>query len=237
MNTKLIQKKEEIIENRKEKRKIKKNKIQFIFINWLGWIKIKKNIYKLVLSIFLVVIGFLIIFGIGIYKYNWDSETVIKITKIIPYPAMIIDNKEIINYKLIKYSEFQENLKAIKLFFQKQKQADSNFQILSDKILKENVSEMMIEDYFILKTLKKNGVIIKKEEIDNEIQEIVKQTGSIEQLEKTIKNLYNWDLNQFKEKAIKQIISQKKIEKIIAPKNLREWLNEQRETVKIYKFI
>ncbi|PKL72692.1 hypothetical protein CVV26_00280 [Candidatus Kuenenbacteria bacterium HGW-Kuenenbacteria-1] len=223
---KQIQKKEGIVENKKEIKKIKIKKP-----------KTKRNIYKLVVFIFLAIIWFLISFGIGLYKYNWDSETIIKITRIIPYPAIIIKNKEINNYKLIKYSEFQENFKATKLFFQKQKQADSTFQILSDKILKENISEMMIEDYFIFETLKKNRVIIKKEEVDNKIQEIIKQVGSEQQFEKIVKNLYNWDLTQFKEKAIKQMISQEKIEKVIAPKKLREWLNEQLKTIKIYKFI
>ncbi|MEK7166959.1 MAG: hypothetical protein AAB732_00905 [Patescibacteria group bacterium] len=196
-----------------------------------------KNKYNIWMVFIFLIIGFLIILGIGLYKHHWDNEQIIKITNVIPYPAIIIHNKETNSYKLIKYSEFQENFKAIKLFFQKQKQNDQNFQILSDQILKENTVKMMIEDYLIFDTLQKNKIVITKQETDNSIQKIINQVGSIEQLEKIIKNLYNWDLNQFKKKAIQQIISQEKIEKLISPKNLGEWLEEQFQKIKIYKFI
>lgn len=222
---------------RPNKKEIEKNRSLIKFPYYLMWQKFKKRIFIALITIVFLFAGFLIIFGIGLYKYHWDSERIIKITNIIPYPVVIINNKETNNYKIIKYSEFQENFKAIKLFFQKQKQADPTFQILPNEILKENTLKMIIEDYFIFETLKKNGIIIKKEEIDNKIQKIIDQTGSEEQLKKTIKNLYNWDLNKFKEKAIKQIISQEKIENLIAPKNLKEWLEEQFKKVKIYKFI
>ena len=226
--------------NKKEKQNKKNNLfnsfIELLFKNpFFYFLKKNQNII-LIIFIFLI-IGFLIILGIGLYKYHWDNKQIIKITNVIPYPAIIIHNKETNSYKLIKYSEFQENFKAIKLFFQKQKQNDQNFQILSDQILKENTIKMMIEDYLIFNTLQKNKIVITKQETDNSIQKIINQVGSIEQLEKIIKNLYNWDLNQFKKKAIQQIISQEKIEKLISPKNLGEWLEEQFQKIKIYKFI
>ncbi|MFH1838041.1 MAG: hypothetical protein ABH808_00890 [Candidatus Kuenenbacteria bacterium] len=241
------QEKEKIIKNKKEVEKNKLSvKLPLAFFNKINkqklfhsfiWQKNKKNICVALMIFIFLIIGFLVILGIGLYKYHWDSEEIIKITNIISYPAIIINNKETNNYKIIKYSEFQENFKSIKFFFQKQKQIDSNFQILSDKILKENTLEMMIEDYFISETFQKNRIVIKKEEIDNKVQEIINQVGSEEHLKKIIKNLYNWDLNKFKNKAIKQIISQEKIEKLIAPEDLREWLKEQYKKVKIYKFI
>ncbi|MBI4653171.1 hypothetical protein HY750_02875 [Candidatus Kuenenbacteria bacterium] len=200
--------------------------------------KVKKIKFKYILMIFIfLIIGFLIILGIGLYKYNWDNKQIIKITNIIPYPAIIINNKETKSFKIIKYSEFQENFQAIKLFFQKQKQIDLNFQILSNNILKENTLEMMIEDYFIFEALKKNKIIIKQEEIDNKIQSIINQVGSLENLKKIIKNLYNWDLEKFKNKAIKQMISQEKIENLIAPENLKDWIEEEHKKVKIYRLI
>ncbi len=199
--------------------------------------KFSKYIFLFTVFIFCFFVGFLIIFGIGLYKYHWNNKETMKIIKIIPYPIAIIDNKKINNLGLIRYSEFQENLKAVKLFFQKQKQNDSTFQILSDKMIEENTFNMMIEDYLISKTLQKNGIVIGKKEIDKKIQEIINQVGSEQQFKKIIKNLYDWNPNQFKEKAIKQMILQEKIENLIAPKDLRDWLDEELKKVKIYKFI
>jgi uncharacterized integral membrane protein len=229
---------------------LRKKKGKFLFKWFLAFFNFKKtdkkNFFyhliwkkiKIIIIIFIfLIVGFLIIFGIGLYKFHWNNKQVIKITNIFPYPAMIIYNKEINSLKIIRYSEFQEDFQAIKLFFQKQKQIDLNFQILSDDSLKENILEMTIEDYFIFEAFQKNGISIKKEEIDNKIQDIINQVGSVENLKKIIKNLYNWDLEKFKNKAIKQMISQEKIEKLIAPKDLKNWIKEQYKKVKIYKLI
>ncbi|MFA6525765.1 MAG: peptidylprolyl isomerase [Patescibacteria group bacterium] len=169
--------------------------------------KNKKVIILAVVLFIVVILGGLATVGFGVYKYHWDNQFAQTIVKTLPYPVAVV------NGKIIKYSDYQSDVDALKYFYEKQKELypDQAADWTIEEVRK-NVMDRLIEDELASQIASQKGISVSQEEVDNEFNLIVSQATSQEEVEKTILDLYGWTPDQFKDKVLYKFLLRSKLE-------------------------
>ena len=150
-----------------------------------------------------IILGLILItaaIGFGIYNLGWQGEAITKISKIIPYPSAII--KTPCGYKNVSLANFNFDQKAINHFYEQKKQTDKNFVIPETNQITTDIYEKELKNKLLECFAKQKGVLVSPEQIQTEMEKTILQAGSREALEEITKNLYNWDLETFKQKVL-----------------------------------
>ena len=161
----------------------------------------RKALYlKKIVSIILFLILIITVLGFGIYNLGWQGKFINKVAQIIPYPASII--KTPCGYKNVSYSTYQFDLKAISHFYEQKKATQENFIIPTENQIKKDVLDKEQKNKFMECLAKKRKVTVTQGQIQTEIEKTIIQAGNQEALAEIIQNLYNWDIETFKEKVL-----------------------------------
>ncbi|MFA6304752.1 MAG: peptidylprolyl isomerase [Patescibacteria group bacterium] len=167
---------------------------------------LKKHWAKLWLPLSSILTGvmiFAVVSLAGIYFANWDNTLIRKTAAIIPLPAVYV------NGHFISLKVFYEDTDAF-LAYQKRFKVltSSNSKISAQK----QVLQSLLQKEVIAEMAKKQQFKVQDDEVQNEIDFMVANSGTLEQLAQAIKNLYGWDLNQYSEKIIRPLILAQKVE-------------------------
>lgn len=174
----------------------------------------KKNrrvIVTIVILFLILVLGALGTVAVGIYRFNWNDPYTNKIIKLIPYPAAFV------NWHIIKYSDFRADLKTLQYFYQKQGELypDQASSLPTTDQMKKDVLDQMVKDELIKQISAKRNLKVTSDDIENEFKLIVDQAGSQAEVEKTLKDLYQWNVDQFKNKVLYKFLLSRKLEETI----------------------
>lgn len=166
----------------------------------------------------LALIIFLSVFGVGIYKRGWDDKFTQAVSKIVPYPAVLVD------YRPVSYASYLNRLKAIK-FYQKQfKSVDYNSQegkqFLKD--LKDQVVNQLVEDKIISWQAKKYKLTVTQEELDKEYSKLAEEAGNEEKMKEVLAKYFDWTVSDFKQELRGQMLKQKVEEKVTADEEINK---------------
>lgn len=150
----------ELIENnpetevREENKDKKKGKVLGIFAKIIGIIA-------------LVLVVTLVVFGVGIYGFNWSDKVTETVKNIIPYPAADIN---ITN--LVKMSDFDKEVNFVKDLYTNEvtedQKIDFNSESGKEKLaeFKKTILDNLIENQVILILASKNKITVTTDEID-----------------------------------------------------------------------
>jgi len=175
----------------------------------------KKSIKKFIIGLVIVIITVILIFivlGFGIVRFGWSNSFTDAIAKVIPYPAIIFD------YKILPYSQYQEDVKTLETFDKNQETDEITEDDMND--IKKMILLRMVRDEILDKKAKEYGITISDTEIDQEFDSIIdvaaqQGTTKAEMLETLQLDDYGWDENDFKQRALKpQILYLKVGEKV-----------------------
>lgn len=186
------------MENVKPAEKAKKQK---------KWLKIILIILGIIL---LISIAAVVVFSLGIYKYNWQNNLTSKVLDQVNYPVVLVNNK------IISLKEFQSNTEAMKKIDAAQKEAGGQTEsaFTSEKELKAAVLNRMIDDAIVKELARKNGAPVTDQEVEDEFKIIRETSGAEIDLEKEVRDLYGWSLDQFKKQTLKPSIQEGKLQKV-----------------------
>ena len=173
-------------------------------------VKIKKRkkigFGKCALIFLSIILLILFVFGVGIFRYGWNGNISKAMLKFIPYPAAIVGSD------LILYKDYDYILRTA-LNGQQYSQSESDF------ANKEEVSAKVLDRLIINKIIKnialKYEINISDEDINRSFTEYAKQFNSEEEFINTLKELYLWDINDFKSRIIYPILLQNRVNNYI----------------------
>jgi len=165
----------------------------------------KSLIYKIIIGLLIFLILILAIFGVGIYYFKWQNKTVEFITKIIPYPAALV------NFEPISYYKWQQETEALLNFYSRQQEDNPNLIIPSLEETKKHILARMIDQKLISQLANKYDVSVNKEEIAEETQKLIDEVGSQEALANQLKNLYNWSIENFQNEILIPLLLKNKV--------------------------
>jgi hypothetical protein len=150
-----------------------------------------------------VVLASLAAFGFGLYRYGWHGGVTQVVTKVLPYPAAIVEGR------VILYSEYQEDLKVLERFYETERgraAAGSIFPTPED--LKTRVLDRLIKDQLAAALAERYGVVVSSDDVKKTYDATILEQASLDtaggkaraeaHAAETLEELYGLRPSQFK---------------------------------------
>jgi parvulin-like peptidyl-prolyl isomerase len=172
--------------------------------------KISRSKRKIILivaaAVLIVLIITLTVFGMGIYKYNWQNRAIKIMTSVVPYPAAIVNWTH-----FVTVAEFRSEVDSILNYYKQIQKFDftkeENKEML--KNIQKQTLDSLIENEILKEQAKKYKLKVTSQEIDEEYNKIVETSGGEEQFLQTLKSYYKWTPQEFKQKVKIQLLKEK----------------------------
>lgn len=176
----------------------------------------------------LIIIVPLAVFGIGIYALDWDDKYTEQVVSIVPYPAAMAGSN------FVPYEEWKKNVDSLMHFYEKQGELGmmpqgsepSEEEIAADEL------DRLIKKSVLYDIAAQKGVTVSQDEIDKKFDEEVlpQSQGGIEEIEKTLDELYGWSVDDFKKNVVEEMIYREKLAEEIGD-DLDAMAEEEAKTV------
>ncbi len=99
---------------------------------------------------------FLLVFGFGLYRYNWHGGVTQLVTTVLPYPAAIVEGR------IIRYSEYQDDVNVLQRFYEAERgraaqgsvfptEAEIKARVL-DRLIKDQLAFVLADRYHVVVT-------------------------------------------------------------------------------------
>ncbi len=153
-----------------------------------------------------LILGILVLAAIGVYAYGPLNRLTYPIFKQVPFPVAIVgENKTIITSR-----ELVQNTEAVKKFYESQDYATLGLRVdfstdegkLRLKVKQRDVLDKMIENHIVEQEANNLGIYISKDDAENEIKSKVEQYGNKKSLVLSLKSLYGWSMNDFRDNVV-----------------------------------
>lgn len=161
-----------------------------------------------------------LVFGIGIYRYQWDGGVTRVVTRVVPYPAAIVDGG------LVRYSDFQEDVRFLIDFYEEEKKTAAAGSVFpTEEEIKERVLDRMVKDRLAETLAKRYKITVTttdvKEAYDSTILDQAALGTPSEKVkaearaEKTLDELYGMSAGAFRSKILHPFLVRQQLEKAI----------------------
>ncbi len=158
----------------------------------------------------LIVIGIIVI-GVGIYAFSWQSNVTKQVSSVIPYPAAMYDAN------IISFHEYQSDLDTLQYFYNVQEQENpGEVQRPTESFLEKSILSRMVREEFLMDKASEFNLTISQETIDSEYEALAATAGGTGELEQVLDNIYQWTPAQFKEKVIKPYVIRSEVQEYLA---------------------
>jgi len=157
-------------------------------------IRFFKMIFGLAIFVFIVEAAF----AIGIYKYQLSDRESKFITRIIPFPATIVQGR------IVTINDYFENYQYIEKFYSSTQQTGVDLGAIKGKVM-----DQLIDNELLKSQAKKYNVTITSSDVENAYSEVVTQNGGEQEVQKVLNDLYGLNIKQFKHLIADQLLEQK----------------------------
>ncbi len=156
-----------------------------------------------IVAVFLFFVG---MFGYGIYRYQWKSPVIYKVSSIIPYPALLVD------WELVPYKTYVDDYQTLSRYWAYQR---DNMNVLlgipSDELIREQLIEKLINEKIVAITARKNGITISHDELEAEWNRLQNKPEDTREIAQFIGDAYGWSEDRFKERVLTPFLLQQKV--------------------------
>ncbi len=189
-----------------------------------------RKIVLIILSILIFLVSILSLLTLAVYYLNWNNRIIAKAINLIPYPAGAI--KTPCGWKILTIKNYSFDLQAINHFYAQKKLTDEKFIPPPINDTKKNIIEKELRNQFVLCFASQHNIKTSQEEIDQTLNQTIEQAGDQETLKEIVKNLYNWDIETFKQKVLYYYLLENKLAEVIPA----DQIDNEFKKCKIYKF-
>ena len=159
-------------------------------------------------------------FGFGLYRYGWHGGVTQVVTKVLPYPAAIVEGR------VIRYSEYQEDLAVLERFYEAERgRAAAGSVYPTQEELKKRVLDRLIKDELAYALAERYGVVVSSDDVkatyDATIldQTALTASGGKARAEaraaETLEQLYGLRPSQFKTNVLHPFLIRQRLEAAI----------------------
>ena len=169
-------------------------------------LKIKnKHAKHAVLALF-ALIFFIIFFAIGIYYLNWRTKAIAYVSRIIPYPAILVD------WEAVLFSTYADDLFALEKYWNFQRENSNVLLGIPDySEIRENLVNKLISEKIISIYARKNGISITDEEKYLEWEQLKAKPGNDQEIEQFLGQAYGWSDNKFISRVLQPFLLREKV--------------------------
>lgn len=158
-----------------------------------------------------LVVIFLAVFAILIYKYNSDSRIVQIVADIVPYPA------ETVNGQWVSYGDYLFEVNSIKHYYLSQPDASGkpavNFTSADGKKklkqLQTQELQQLQQEAIVQQLANKYKVTVSDKDVQAQVDQITKSAGGSAKVKDVLNKYYGWTVDDLKKKIRQQLLEQK----------------------------
>ncbi len=190
-------------------------------------LKSKKRRFVFFALIF--VLAFIFIFGFGIYGLGWTGRYSYFVSRVIPYPAVLV------NWHPTPFYIYIDDLEALEKYSLYQKN-NSNvpFEIQPSGVLRDNLANKLIEEKIISLFAKSKGIIVEEGEKDAEWSKIASGVASSSEISNFLLEAYGWDGEKFRQRVLEPFLLREKVKNFLTHELRSEEENLKQRAMGVY---
>ena len=154
---------------------------------------------------------FLAVFAVLIYKYNSDSRIVQIVADVVPYPA------ETVNGQWVSYSDYLFEVNSIKHYYLSQTDASGqpaiNFTTADGKKklqqLQTQELQQLQQEAIVSQLASKYKVSVSSSDVQSQVDQITKSAGGTTKVKDVLNKYYGWTISDLEKKIRQQLLEQK----------------------------
>lgn len=149
--------------------------------------------------------------ALGIYSFKWDNNFINISAATLHLPAASAEGE------FISYKEYHAQYKTLKHYYDQQASMDLPLvEIPEGKSIQEVALDRLIKSKLTEIEAGKRGITVTQEDIDNEFNQfILPESGGIEEIEKSLNDLYLWTVDDFKQNIVREFLLRDKLFEVI----------------------
>lgn len=167
-----------------------------------------------------VVTAALVGFGVGLYRFEWKGGVAELVTKVLPYPAAIVEGR------VIRHSDYQEDLDVLERFYREERGRAAPGSVFPTAAeLRSRVLDRLIKDELAAAMAERYGLSVGSDDVrkayDDTIldQAALDEKGGKDRAEaraaETLEQLYGLRPSQFRSRVLQPFLVRQKLEAAI----------------------
>lgn len=164
-----------------------------------------------VIGLIVVVVVGVITLTIGVYAAQWNSSGVKQIVRYVPLPAVSV------NGHWRSYYDFIDAVGTLEYSFSQPSvlQASGLTTPPASEQVRTTVLDRMVKEELVQQLAKRRGVAVSVADLDAEMNKLVEQSGDAATVAAQIKQLYNWDLDTFRQRVVEPYLRRQRLQENI----------------------
>ncbi|MBI2636718.1 MAG: peptidylprolyl isomerase, partial [Parcubacteria group bacterium] len=145
------------------------------------------------------------LFGIGVYRFQWQSRAVYYAARAIPYPAIIVD------WEFVPLHRYLSDLAALNSYWSFQRENKNVLLGIPDpQEIRERLVHKLITEQITAIWARKNRVTVSEQEVYLEWERLKEKPESEEEISKFLRTAYGWSDSQFIGRVLRPFLLQQK---------------------------
>lgn len=147
-----------------------------------------------------------LLFGVGIYKYQWRGAFVRALAHAVPYPAVLVD------WEPVRYWTYLDDLAALEHYWETQRGNANVFLGIPDRNeIRERLMNKLIEERIVSQSAREKGITVSNDEVGEEWGRLLAKPDAEREIESFILDAYGWDEKTFKERVLIPFLMRRKL--------------------------
>lgn len=163
---------------------------------------------KLIIGVLIgVVVLFVGVMGVGIYAGSWEDAFTTAFTKVVPYPAAMV------NGRVVFYHNYLEQLSIVEKYQKEFKKVDFKSED-GKKVLtqiRKDTMGRLVEDTLVNAEAAKLNVTVSSKELTDSFNQLVTSNGGETSFASVLKQYYGLTPNEFKDEIYKSRLLRQKV--------------------------
>ena len=149
---------------------------------------------------------FVLLAAAGIYKYQLDNKLIFNLSKIVPYPALLVD------WEPVRYSVFLEELGVMQRYWTAQRAGNNVFLNIPNKAeMSSLLIEKTVENKIIQIYARRNGLRVGVSEVEEQWRKITNSQEQKNEVNSFLRDMYGWSESEFKERVLQNFLLREKV--------------------------
>lgn len=163
---------------------------------------------KFIISVLVgVVLLFVTVMGVGVYAFNWEDSFTIGVTKVVPYPAALV------NGRVIFYHSYLEQLTILKQYQKEFKKVDFKSDEGKKNLtqIRKDTMDRLVEDTLVNAEAARMKVSVSSKDLNDQFAQLIKSNGGETSFASVLKQYYGLTPAEFKDEIYKSRLLRQKV--------------------------
>ncbi len=167
--------------------------------------KIRNNHTRHAAWILGALVAAVFLFGVGVYRFQWQSRAVYYAARVIPYPAIMVD------WEFIPLHRYLSDLAALNSYWNFQRENKNVLLGIPDpQEIRERLVHKLITEQIVAIWARKNRVTASEQEVYLEWERLKEKPESEEDISTFLRTAYGWSDSQFIGRVLRPFLLQQK---------------------------